>query len=110
MTKKWRPVELSNVEDIVAEDWWTYWRSGRKVTSHIAIGRPTPDPSGRDWYCPLLLEGRASGWKPIYGVGPVDAMMNALIVVSRLFHEFAPTPSGGKLRTRRTRRGSSKSS
>jgi hypothetical protein len=95
MGKKWHPVKLSEVDDVVAEDVWKYNWEGRKVSSRVAIGLPTPDPSGQDWYTPVFIEHRTKGWRPAYGVGPVDSMMNAMTFVSRFFHETGPSPKGG---------------
>lgn len=104
MAKSWQPVTLTDVTDIVAENWWEYRTQGRKVVRRVAVGRPSPDPSGQDWYCPLLIEGVTPGWKAIYGVGPVDAMGNALLIVSTYFDEFGGVPRARKP-PRRTRRG-----
>jgi hypothetical protein len=98
MPTKWRPVTLTSVDDLVAEDWWEYRKLGRKIVSRIAVGKPAPDPSGRDWYCPLLFENELEGWKAIYGVGPVDALMNALAFVRSHFDALRPMPLGGRAR------------
>ena len=114
--KKWKPVVITTVEDVIAEDWWEVRHCGKRFIAHIAVGRPSPDPSGRDWYCPVLMEGlprgwsEMKGWRPIYGVGPVDSAMNALVLVSRAFHDFGPSPLGRpplSAERRRERRGRS---
>jgi hypothetical protein len=96
MPKKWSPVKLTSVEDIIADDVWEYHKLGRKMASRVAVGRPAPDPSGQDWYCPLLFENETKGWTAVYGVGAVDALMNAMMQVRRHFHEYLPTPRSGK--------------
>ena len=83
----WKPVKLAEVTDVIAESWWEYWENGRKVQSRIAIGQPHPDPSGQDWYCPVLVQGRTNQWFPAYGVGAVDSLMNATRYASAFFHE-----------------------
>jgi hypothetical protein len=94
---KWKPVQISTVDEVVAEDWWEYYKHGRKYVSRVAVGKPTPDPSGQDWYCPLLFENELDGWKAIYGVGPVDALMNATLFIRLRFNEYYNTkPHGGK--------------
>jgi hypothetical protein len=95
VTEKWRPVVITHVEDVVAEDLWEYRHLGQKRVARVAVGRPTPDPSGGDWYCPLFFEHELRGWLPVYGVGPVDALANALTVVRKLFDALAPAPRGG---------------
>jgi hypothetical protein len=99
VARKWKPVVLSTIDDVIAEDWWEIRHRGRRLTAHIAVGRAAPDPSGQDWYCPVLMEGlpagwaEMKGWKPIYGVGPVDSTMNAFTLIWRAFHEFGPAPA-----------------
>jgi hypothetical protein len=81
----------------MAQKWWAYFKHGRKYVSRVAVGRPSPDPSGQDWYCPLLFENELEGWKAIYGVGPVDALMNATHFIRLRFEEFYNvSPHGGK--------------
>jgi hypothetical protein len=55
-------VKLTEVDDLIAESFWEYREHGRTVVSRVAIGHPHPDPSGQDWYCPVLIEGRTNGW------------------------------------------------
>jgi hypothetical protein len=104
MPKKWSPIKITSVADVVAEDSWTYRALGRRLVSRVAVGRPAPDPSGQDWYCPLFFEHELDGWKAVYGVGPVDALMNALALVQSRFQELRPTPRGGRKRAARARR------
>ena len=97
------------VFDIVAEDWWEYAHDSKPFVAHVAVGRPWRDEDGQ-WACPLRIEGahevwnpfskhkRWRGWKPIPGVGPLDAVMNALLFASRLFAEFKPRSVANKIR------------
>lgn len=86
--KDWRP-KLSSIEDPIAEDSWHYMlEDGTKRTSRIVIGRPVPLPDGRDWYCPYSFEHVTRGIDYAFGVGPVDALMNAMYFVRRRFYEF----------------------
>lgn len=109
MAKKWKTVKITSVDDVIAEDWWEVRHVGKTFVAHIAVGRAAPDPSGRDWYCPVLMEGlprgwsEMRGWRPIYGVGPVDSTMNAIVLISRAFHDFGPTPLGRPPAARSTR-------
>jgi len=75
---------LERIEDPIAEDWWGYTTpDGREQLTRIVIGRPAPipdDPHG-DWYCPLLLPEFFPEVQCIPGVGPVDALANAMALV-----------------------------
>jgi len=93
--EEWHPVKITQVEDVVAEDVWEYRDLGRRRHARVAVGRPTPDPSGRDWYCPLLFEHELKGWLAVYGVGPVDALMNAATFLRKQFDALAAAPHGG---------------
>jgi hypothetical protein len=86
--KDWRPT-LTAIEDPIADDTWTYkTRSGLLRTSRVTIGRPAPLKDKRDWYCPVLFEHVTDGIHYAYGVGPVDALMNAMQFVRRRFMTF----------------------
>ena len=99
MAKAWKPVVVTEVDDLIAEDWWELGSGAKKRVVHIAVGRALPDPFGRDWYCPLLMEGfppglsQTLGRQAVYGVGPVDSTMNAFQLIARVFHEFRPSPA-----------------
>lgn len=72
------------IEDPVAEDTWSYVNSdGQTQVSRITVGRPRPWPGNvhGDWLCPLEIEHYTDGIHAFVGVGPVDALMNALGVV-----------------------------
>ncbi len=76
--------EFKAVDDPVAEDTWSYVDSGGKTrVSRIRIGRPCrwPENIHGDWLCPVEIEHFTDGVRAIVGVGPVDALMNAMGVV-----------------------------
>lgn len=87
---------LDRVDDPVAEDIWSYADdSGESRVSRIAIGRPQPWPGDvqGDWLCPIEIEHFTDGVRGIVGVGPVDALMNAMGVVKAFadtIGKFAP--------------------
>jgi hypothetical protein len=72
-------LRIERITDIIAAD---EWRHGARV-SRIEISRPQPapdDPNG-DWYCAVFVQGFTDGIVPAYGVGPIDALMNAVMLV-----------------------------
>ncbi|WP_164011069.1 hypothetical protein [Pyxidicoccus trucidator] len=94
--KDWRP-RLSSIEDPIAEDYWHYMiEDGTRRTSRIIIGRPALAPDGETWYCPLSFEHVTKGIDYSFGVGPVDALMNAMYFVRRRFYEFDEVEPGAK--------------
>ncbi|MFP2908215.1 hypothetical protein ACLESD_24815 [Pyxidicoccus sp. 3LFB2] len=94
--KDWRP-RLSSIEDPIAEDYWHYMtEDGTRRTSRVIIGRPAPTKDGKDWYCPLSFEHVTKGIDYSFGVGPVDALMNAMYFVRRRFYEFDDVEPGAK--------------
>lgn len=94
----WRP-RLTTIDDPIAEDHWSYaTKDGETKVSRIVVGRPQPLPGEADraWYCPLSIEGYLPGIKCVMGVGPVDALMNAMTLVRRFFEEHSDvTPRAG---------------
>ena len=78
------------MDDIIAEDTWRYTdASGADRTTLIQIGRPRPapdDPNG-DWGCPVFIESSSSEPRMVFGVGPVDSLLNAMTLVQRLRDE-----------------------
>lgn len=88
------------VFDVIAEDWWEYEHDGKPYVAHVSLGRPRRGDD--EWSCPLRIEGahevwnpfskhkRWTGWKPIAGIGPMDALQNALLFAFRMFAEFRP--------------------
>lgn len=96
------------VFDVVAEDWWEYEHEGQPYVAHVSVGRPRRDDDGA-WVSPLKVEGahavwnpfssqRWKGWKPIEGMGPLDALMNALMLSFKLFKDHAPRSVAGPIR------------
>ena len=61
---------------------------GRKRQARIEVGRPQaePDDQNHDWFCPVFVEGYTPHVIPVMGVGPIDALMNAVALL-RGFHE-----------------------
>jgi hypothetical protein len=86
--KDWRP-KLTSIDDPIADDHWSYrTEDGTKRTSRITIGRPALVEDGKTWYCPMYFEHVTQGIDYAFGVGPVDALMNAMYFVRRRFFEF----------------------
>jgi hypothetical protein len=94
----WRP-RLTTIDDAIADDLWSHTtKEGETRVSRIVVGRPRPLPGEADraWYCPLSIEGYLPGIKCVMGVGPVDALMNAMTLVRRFFEEHSDvTPRAG---------------
>ncbi len=72
--------KLTTIDDPIAVDQWTYKRKGIENVSTIEVGRPAliPGDPMANWYCPIRIEGFAPGVLCLGGVGPVDALVNAL--------------------------------
>lgn len=49
----------------------------------VRVGHPIP--SGDDYACPLEVEGYFEGTKQIMGAAPLDALMNAMVLVKRYY-------------------------
>ncbi len=87
---------IEKITDVIAADEWRHdTPSGQSVVSRIQIGRPelaADDPNG-DWYCPVFIENFTDRIVPAYGVGQVDALMNAMMLVRSFadqIREFTP--------------------
>ncbi|KFE71384.1 hypothetical protein DB31_3514 [Hyalangium minutum] len=93
----WRP-KLSRIEDPIAEDCWEYVTpKGQKRFSRLMVGRPVHYPEHQLWYCPVLIEGYTQPRiKPIFGMGPVDSLMNAMTFVRTFFEENSEVLPGAK--------------
>jgi hypothetical protein len=79
------------VDDPIAEDTWSYRdRNGESRLAHVTIGRPRPWPgdSHGDWLCPVQIDDYMEGVRAIAGVGPVDALMNAMGVIQAFADEI----------------------
>lgn len=103
----WRP-KLAKIEDPIAEDFWRYTPAqGKRRTSKLAVGRPVHFPQERCWYAPVMIEGYLPKVKPVFGEGPVDALMNAMSLIKQ-FHdeirEIVPGSKPPKTTAKRTRR------
>jgi hypothetical protein len=97
--KDWRP-KLAAIDDPIADDYWSYeTRDGTRRTSRVTIGRPAPLADKRDWYCPILFEHITEGIYYSYGVGPVDALMNAMYFVRRRFYALKEVQPRAKPKT-----------
>jgi hypothetical protein len=92
-------MKIDKIADVIAADDWSYeTSSGETVFAHIEIGRPqpTPDDPNGDWFCPISIEGFTSQIVPAYGVGPVDALNNAVTLVrafAEKIGEYSPCAS-----------------
>jgi len=86
----WLP-QLARIEDPIADDLWEYELpdKGGRQTSRITIGRPVPLPGDAhgDWYCPVFAEHFLPAIRCVVGVGPVDALMNAMSLVRTFFEQ-----------------------
>ena len=51
----------------------------------VRVGRPFAHEGA--YCCPLIVEGLFEGVRPIFGVGPVDSLMNAMVLVKRHFEK-----------------------
>jgi hypothetical protein len=81
----------SFISDIVADDIWEYkLADGTARRSRVVVGRPrpAPDDSRGDFGCPVYFEDVTDGIRWVMGVGPVDALMNAMRFVSVHFYNF----------------------
>jgi hypothetical protein len=95
--ENWRP-KLSRIDDPIAEDCWEYVTpKGKQRLSRLMVGRPVHFPERRLWYCPVLIEGYTRPRiKPIFGMGPVDSLMNAMTFVRTFFEENSEILPGAK--------------
>jgi hypothetical protein len=91
--------QIDKITEIIASDKWRYrTASGQSRVSRSEIGRPqrAPDDPNDDWYCPVFVEDFTDRIVPAYGVGPVDALMNAIALVRSFadqIGEFTPRAS-----------------
>lgn len=79
------------IQDAIADDTWAYKHSdGSHRTARVIVGRPRPIPGDLhgDWSCPIYFEGVTEGVLSVNGVGPVDALMNAMKIVGDQFNEL----------------------
>jgi len=87
-----RIMTKDRIDDVIADGMWRIpelmrkIRKGKKRTAYIAIGRPRPDADPRgDWICPIQIESFISGVKHVHGIGPLDALLNAMNLLRTFF-------------------------
>ena len=94
----WRP-KLTVIEAPIADDYWRYTTpEGKRRISRLMVGRPVQFPQERCWYVPVMIEGYLTRVTPIFGEGPVDALMNAMVFIKRFNDEMHWVSSGAKPR------------
>lgn len=90
--------EVASIDDPIAEDRWAYRENGQRKVAQVVIGRPQPAnnyPDG-DWMCPVFIEHFTGRIVLVMGVGPVDALKNALAIVAKFERKVDPvTPRAG---------------
>lgn len=82
---------IDKIQDVIAHDKWeSTSQNGKLVTHEILVGRPFADADdpNQDWVCPVSIQNFTSGIKLIHGVGPVDALMNAMTLVKAFFEKI----------------------
>ncbi len=91
---------ISRIKDVIARDTWiSRGKDGKGISHEIIVGRPFQIPSDKnhDWVCPVSIGKFTSRIVPAYGVGPVDALMNAMALLKtfsdKINKEEKPTPS-----------------
>ena len=94
----WRP-KLTAIKSPIADDYWRYTTpEGKRRTSRLTVGRPVHFPQERCWYAPVMIEGYLTKITPIFGEGPVDALMNAMTFIKRFNDEMSEVMSLAKSR------------
>ena len=94
----WRP-KLTAIKSPIADDYWRYTTpEGKRRTSRLTVGRPVHFPQERCWYAPVMIEGYLTNITPIFGEGPVDALMNAMTFIKRFNDEMSEVMSLAKSR------------
>jgi hypothetical protein len=88
LSENWRP-KLRRIDDPIADDHWEYTTpKGQQRIARLTVGRPVHYPEQRLWYCPVRIEGYTRPQvRPIFGLGPVDSLMNAMTFVRKFFEE-----------------------
>ncbi len=88
LSENWRP-KLRRIDDPIADDHWEYTTPrGQQRIARLTVGRPVHYPEQKLWYCPVRIEGHTRpSVKPIFGMGPVDSLMNAMTFVRKFFEE-----------------------
>ena len=84
-------MEMTEITDVIARDTWTSTGAdGSSVTHEIIVGRPfrMPDDEKEVWGCLVVIENFTDRIVKAQGAGPVDALMNAMILVKALFDKI----------------------
>ena len=108
LRENWRP-KLSRIDDAIADDYWEYTTpKGQQRIARLTVGRPVHSPEQQLWYCPVSIEGYTRPRiKPIFGMGPVDSLMNAMTFVRKFFEENRGILPGVKPKATRQARAAS---
>jgi hypothetical protein len=81
-------IEIETIDDVIAQDIWISTQADGSERSHeVIVGRPflLPDHEKQVWVCPVSIQNFTDRIVPAQGVGPVDALMNAMTLVKTLF-------------------------
>src|SRR5262245_20841127 len=85
----WRP-KIKKIDDVLVEGDLPFPQGkGRTAQVHMVVGRPKPLPK-KDYYCPVQAKGFFKGVMLAFGIGPVDALMNAM----HILHMYSSYVSG----------------
>lgn len=103
---RWIP-RLTRVDDPIADDYWKCIDLKRKSRIvRVTVGRPACILERQIWYCPVRITGSTRGIEPIFGMGPADALMNAMTLVKIFWDQHLEISPGAKpQRTARKRMG-----
>lgn len=89
----WRP-KLTRIEEPIADDYWRYtFPAGKKHISRLTVGKPVHYPQARCWYTPVMVEGYLTKVTPIFGEGPVDSLINAMMFLKKFHDEIGEVVS-----------------
>ncbi|WP_208729667.1 hypothetical protein [Corallococcus exercitus] len=91
--------ELEVIDDLVAEDWWAYVTAkGEERVTRVSIGRPrtAPEAMGGGWYCPIKIDDFTHKVLCLGGVGPVDALANAMRIAKAFEDSVGGVSPGAK--------------
>lgn len=84
-------MSADRIDQPITEDTWHYkLPDGRTMSSRLIVGQPSKikdDPNG-DYICPVWIEHFTPKITRVYGVGPVDALMNAMTLVRSFFDKY----------------------
>lgn len=81
---EFRLPKIDNINDPIARSVFRRKQEdGQAVEVVIVIGRPEQIADRAEWFCPVSIDGYTGGVIPMVGVVPVDALMNAVDLVSK---------------------------